>query len=44
MSKLRQELMDYLRLRRSLGYKLRRTEKLLEQFLNHLEAAGAETI
>lgn len=44
MSKLRQALVDYLRLRRSLGYKLRRTEKLLEQFLDHLEAAGAETI
>lgn len=44
MSKLRQALVDYLRLRRSLGYKLRRPEKLLAQFIDYLEAAGAETI
>lgn len=44
MSKLPQALVDYLRLRRSLGYKLRRPEKLLEQFLDYLEAAGAATI
>jgi integrase len=44
MSELRQALADYLSLRRSLGYKLRRPEKLLEQFIDFLEAAGAETI
>jgi integrase/recombinase XerD len=44
MSKLCEALVDYLRLRRSLGYKLRRPEKLLEQFLDYLEAAGAEAI
>lgn len=44
MSKLHQALLDYLRLRRSLGYKLRRPEKLLEQFLDYLEAAGADAI
>ena len=44
MSSLPQALVDYLRLRRSLGYKLRRPEKLLRQFLDHLEAAGVETI
>lgn len=44
MSRLRQALVDYLRLRRSLGYKLRRPEKLLQQFLDYLEAASAETI
>jgi len=44
MSKLRQALVDYLRLRRSLGYKLRRPEKLLHQFLDYLEAAGVETL
>ncbi len=44
MSGLPQALMDYLRLRRSLGYQLRRPEKLLQQFLDYLEAAGAETI
>lgn len=44
MSTLRQALADYLRLRRSLGYKLHRPEKLLRQFLDYLEAAGAEAI
>ncbi len=44
MTCLRQAAKDYLTLRRSLGYKLIRTEKLLEQFLNYLEAAHAETI
>jgi len=41
---LRRALADYLRLRRSLGYKLRRTEKLLEQFITFLEANRATTI
>jgi integrase/recombinase XerD len=44
MSRLRQALADYLLLRRSLGYKLRRPEKLLEQFLHYLEAEGVDTI
>jgi integrase len=44
MSGLRQALLDYLTLRRSLGYKLRRPEKLLQQFLDYLEAAGVATI
>ena len=44
MSGLRQALVDYLQLRRSLGYKLRRPEKLLQQFLDYLETAGVETI
>jgi integrase len=44
MSKLRQALPNYLKLRRSLGYKLQRAEKLLQQFLEYLEAAEAETI
>jgi integrase/recombinase XerD len=44
MNTLRCMLADYLRLRRSLGYKLRRSEKLLNQFLNHLEAARVKTI
>jgi len=44
MNTLRRMLADYLRLRRSLGYKLRRSEKLLNQFLNHLEAARVKTI
>lgn len=44
MNALRQSLLDYLSLRRALGYKLRRLEKLLHQFLDYLEAAGAPTI
>lgn len=35
---LRQHLEEYLRIRRSVGYKLDRTEKLLGQFLDHLDA------
>jgi integrase/recombinase XerD len=40
----RQALLEYLGLRRSLGYKLRRSEKLLQQFIDYLDAAGATTI
>ena len=32
---------DYLAVRRSLGYKLARPEKLLAQFAGYLEQAGA---
>jgi integrase len=38
------ELADYLALRRSLGYRLARPEKLLNQFLDHLDQAGAQTV
>lgn len=41
---LEQELSDYLGLRRALGYRLARPEKLLGQFLNHLEQAGEPVI
>lgn len=44
MSPLRDQLVDYLRIRRSLGYKLERAEKLLGQFLTYLEECGAETL
>ncbi len=44
MSPLREALAGYLTLRRALGYPLVRTEKLLVQFLDYLEAEGAETI
>ena len=44
MTPLRHALADYLSLRRALGYKLRRPEKLLQQFIDFLEAAGGETI
>jgi integrase len=41
---LREELADYLALRRALGYRLARPEKLLGQFLDHLERAGESRI
>jgi integrase len=44
MSPLRQALAGYLAVRRALGYKLARPEKLLGQFITYLEAAGATTI
>jgi integrase len=37
-------LADYLALRRALGYRLARPEKLLGQFLDHLERAGESRI
>jgi integrase/recombinase XerD len=44
MSPLRQALAGYLVVRRSLGYGLARQEKLLGQFITHLEDAGAKTV
>jgi integrase len=44
MSPLRQALAGYLEMRRALGYKLARPEKLLGQFIAYLEAAGATTV
>jgi integrase len=41
---LREQLADYLALRRALGYRLARPEKLLNQFLDHLDRAGAARI
>lgn len=41
---LRAALADYLQMRRSLGYRLERPEKLLNQFLDHLEATGTATL
>ena len=41
---LREELADYLALRRALGYRLARPEKLLGQFLDHLERTGESRI
>jgi integrase len=41
---LRQELADYLTLRRVLGYTLARPEKLLNQFLSYLEDAGVDVV
>jgi integrase len=44
MNRLRESLAEYLAVRRALGYRLERTEKLLGQFLDYLEAAGIEQI
>lgn len=44
MTPLRQALADYLNMRRSLGYKLERPEKLLGQFIAYLEALGTGTV
>jgi integrase len=41
---LRDVMGDYLRMRRALGYRLVRPEKLLTQFLDHLDATGSETV
>lgn len=43
MSPLRQYLCDYLTVRRTLGFKLYRAEKLLEQFVTYIEARGGAT-
>ena len=44
MSPLRQVLADYLAVRRALGYKLKRTETLLAQFLTYLEDRGEKRV
>lgn len=41
---LRAALADYLQMRRALGYRLERAEKLLDQFLDHLDATGATAL
>src|SRR5665213_187673 len=41
---LRDALGDYLRMRRALGYRLVRPQKLLTQFLDHLDAAGVTAV
>ena len=44
MSALRVSLAEYLAVRRALGYKLEGTERLLGQFLDYLDAIGADQI
>ena len=44
MIPLRPALKDYLTMRRALGYKLRRTEKLLGQFITYVEATSTELV
>ncbi len=44
MIALRPALRDYLAMRRALGYTLRRTEKLLAQFIDFVEASAADRV
>jgi integrase len=44
MSKLREQFADYLKLRRALGYRLERAEKLVPQFLDHLDRLGRDVV
>jgi len=44
MSPLRQALRDYLAVRRALGYRLQRSEKLLTQLLTYMEDFGQERV
>jgi integrase len=44
VSRLRRALDDYLQVRRALGYRLERHEKLLTQFLAYLDDVGATTV
>lgn len=44
MSTLRSALAGYLSVRRALGFKLKRHEKLLPQFITHLEDLGQEHV
>lgn len=44
MNPLRQALVDYLSVRRALGYKLERDGKLLAQFLTYLEDLGQQRL
>ena len=44
MTALSAALEDYLALRRSMGFKLRRAEKLLGQFVDYCDASGTEVV
>lgn len=44
MSGLRREAEEYLALRRSLGFKLRGYDRLLTDFIDHLEGMGRSTV
>ena len=44
MTALEQHAADYLRIRRSLGFKLERAEKLLAQYLAYLDATGQDRV
>jgi integrase len=44
MTALEQDAADYLRIRRALGFKLERAEKLLGQYLTYLETIGEDRV
>jgi hypothetical protein len=44
VNELRASAAEYLAVRRALGYRLERTERLLGQFIDHVEAQDAEQI
>ena len=44
MTALEQHAADYLRIRRALGFKLERAEKLLAQYLAYLDATGQDRV
>ena len=44
MNDLRVVLDNYLAIRRALGFKLARAERLLADFVDHLEATGTDTL
>jgi integrase len=44
MTALEQQAADYLRIRRALGFKLERAEKLLAQYLAYLDASGQDRV
>ena len=44
MSTLRRSMVEYLAVRRALGYKLEQTERYLGQFLDYLDANGTDRI
>jgi integrase/recombinase XerD len=44
MTRFGEHIEDYLRLRRSLGYKLHDHARLLRRFARHLDANGAECV
>ncbi|HJS93890.1 MAG TPA: tyrosine-type recombinase/integrase, partial [Solirubrobacteraceae bacterium] len=44
MTVLEQHAANYLQIRRALGFKLERAEKLLGQYLNYLEATGQDVV
>ncbi len=44
MTLLEQQAADYLRIRRALGFKLERAEKLLAQYLTYLDETGQDHV